>query len=96
MLIDDIDLIPYQKEEIISPNDEEAIIVVIEVSDYTDLSDKLNSYNRTFQCNVHPSMSIHDFKRLVLYFLQNRPFFLQFNFKNSQELIELINKGSAS
>ena len=68
----------------------------IVVSDYTDLSDPLNSYNRTFECNVDPSMSIHDFKRFVLYLLENRPFFLEFNCQNSQQLLELINLGSIS
>ena len=48
MLIDDIDLIPYQKEEIISLADKEAMMLEIVVSDYTDLADPLNSYHRTF------------------------------------------------
>jgi len=96
MLVDDIDLIPYQKEEIIPPEEEEAIILEMLVSDYADLADPLNSYCRTFECMVDPSMMIRDFKRLVLHLLDNRPFFLEFNCKNNQELQELIDLGAAS
>ena len=68
----------------------------IEVSDYTDLADPLNSYSRTFECVLDPSMLIRDFKRLMLHQLDNRPFFLEFNCKNNQELRELVELGTES
>ena len=96
MLVDDIDLVQYQREEVPKPTEEEAIVLEILALDYTDLIDPLNSYSRTFECSVDPSMLIRDFKRLVLHLLENRPFFLEFNCKNSQELQELIALGAAA
>ena len=83
MLIDDVDLIQYQRHEIPNPAEEVAIQIVLVVQDYTDLIDPLNSYSRTFECMVDPSMSIRDFKRSVLHLLENRPYFFEFNCKNN-------------
>lgn len=71
-------------------------MLVILAMDYTDLADPLNSYSRKFEFMVDPSMLIRDFKRLMLHLLDNRPFFLEFNCKNNQELQELIDLGAAS
>ena len=72
-------------------------VLTILVPDYFDLPSSAftgvqptSSSPKQFTIQINPSISISDFKRILLCFLENRPFFLQLNLNNNQSVANLL------